>query len=329
MSSKLFSKLFSKRQSLQPQSLQQQSLEQQSLQPLLQHDDPALTQYFTGRNKDNQKYISEIPEYNDDVIPTTLKKVSMFSSFESNYQGLGSFLENLGKYDHSDKWVVAGLEAGTDILVDVDNIGGFAPVAAGWRALKKSINNKLTKQILCKRYGNKVVFLINVVESEKSGLNEIFSKKIMIMTLPPSPNPDIPLDVRADGFVSPHLPVYYYHVGVDEQGEPIGGNIDIGENIYFIERRLSERPIFVIDPNKLENGVTVEWLGNVPLSAINNLIQRSGILGDSPPLPRTNIGTNIGGKSRYSKKRVTKRRKPTKHRKSTKRRHRRTTRKPT
>lgn len=34
-----------------------------------------------------------------------------------------------------------------------------------------------------------------------------------------------------------------------------------------------------------------------------------------------------GGKSRYSKKRVTKRRKTTKHRKSTKRRHRRTSRK--
>jgi len=318
----MFSRLFSKQQS-----------DQQSLQPLLQRDDPALTQYVIGR-KNNQEYISEIPEYNGNVIPTTLKKVSMFSSFESNYQGLKSFLENLGKYDSSDEWVVAGLLAGMDILVDLEEVGGLGAFTAPVKAFRKSINNKLTKQILCKRYGNKVVFLINVVESGKSGLNEMFSKKIMIMTLPPSHSSPIPLAVHADGFVNPPLPVYYYHVGVDEQGEPIEENIDIGEYIYLIERRLSDRPIFVIDPNKLkDNRVTVEWFGNMPLNAINHLIQRSGILDDSPPPPRTNIGTNIvtniGGKSRYSKKRVTKRRKPTKHRKSTKRRHRRTTRKPT
>jgi len=281
------------------------SSKQRSLQqPLFQRDDQAgiLTQYVIGATI--QQYISNIPEYNGDVIPTILKRNRTVVSFDSNYYYLESFLEYFSKHHNGESWVLAGLLSETGMISGMPVVG---QVISGMKLKKES---ECTKQILCKKYGNKVVFLINVVGSRKPRLNNLFSNTIMIMTPHPSSSSS-----------SSSSPVVSYHVGVD-LGEPIG------ENIGWIGDRLSKTDIFVIDPNKLEdNDVTVEWFGNRSLNVINDLIQSSGILGDSPPPPRTNI--NIGGKSRYSKKRVTKRRKPTKHRKSTKRRHRRTTRKPT
>ena len=291
-----------------------QQSDQQSLQPLLEHDDPAvddpagiLTQYVID-DKTIQQYISNIPEYNGRVIPTILRRKRTVGPFDSNYCYLESFLENFSKHHNGESWVLAGLLSETGMISAAPVVGQVISV------MKLKKESKCKKQILCKKYGNKVVFLINVVDSNKLGLNNLFSNTIMIIT----PHPSASSSSRRP------LPVVSYHVGV-EQGEPIE---PIGENIGLIRRRLSDTNIFVIDPNKLENnGVTVEWFGNMPLNAINDLIQRSKILSDSPPPPGTNI--IIGGKSRYSKKRVTKRRKPTKHRKSTKRRHRRTTRKPT
>jgi hypothetical protein len=283
-----------------------------------------LTQHVK-RDITDEAYISGIPKYNGDVIPTTLKKVRMASSFESNYQALKPFLENLGKYDSSNKWVVAGLLSGSDMLVEGSKYGIFAIFFGAAKAVQSSLNVNITKQILCKRYGNKVVFLINVVDSKKTGLNTLFSNTIMIMTPHPSSSTPTgahpPVAVHADGFVSHHLPVYYYLVGDNNE---LTLTQDIKGGIDSITTSLSKRDnIFVIDPNKVEvevdGDVTVNWFGDKSLNAINDLIQRSGILGDSHPPSRT----SIGGKSRYSKKRVTKRRK------TTKRRHRRTTRKPT
>jgi hypothetical protein len=121
--------------------------------------------------------------------------------------------------------------------------------------------------------------------------------------------------------VRPHSQVYSRLVVGDNPIAPIA---PIVENIDFIKNSLPGRPIFVIDPNRVNGAVTVDWFGNgiKSLNDIDLIVYK--ILETYSPPP---IG--IGGKSRYSKKRVTKRRKTTKHRKSTKRRHRRTTRKPT
>lgn len=292
-------------------------------EPLIPSDAPSgiLTQYVIDDDKSNQQYISAIPKYSGSVIPTILNRTRTVLPFELNYCYLESFLENLGRYDGSNKWVVAGLLAETGII---SSVPVFGQIRAANKLKKES---KCPKQILCKKYDNKIVFLINVVDSKKPGLNTLFSNTIMVMTLPPSPPPPTPpppaspltppIPVPAGGFDHPHSRVYTWLV--DGNPKPIGENIDL------IERSLSHTTIFVIDPNWVDDAVTVDWFGTKSLTHINDLIVNSGILDKSPPPSRA----NRGGKSRYSKKRVTKRRKTTKHRKSTKRRHRRTTRKPT
>ena len=299
--------------------------EQEDRAPLLPRGAPdgTLTQYVIG-NKSYQQYISNIPKYTYSVIPTILKRTRTFSPFEWNYCYLKSFLEYFSKYHDGESWVLAGLLSETGSI-------SSAPLVGQIRAAFIFKNeSECRTQILCKRYGDKIVFLINVDDSEKKRLNTLFSNKIMIMTLPPLPSSFTPLPsstpiaVPAGGFGGDNSlssQVVFYRVGdtPDVHIEPIEENID------SIERRLSQQNIFVIDPNRVDGDVTVHWFGGMSLDNINLLIVNSGILGNSPP-PRE--GT-IGGKSRYSKKRVTKRRKTTKHRKSTKRRHRRTTRKTT
>jgi hypothetical protein len=303
--------------------------------PLLSRGAPTgiLTQYVISK-KDDQQYISDIPEYTGSVIPTTLIKVSMGSLLESNYQDLKSFLENLGNYGRLNEWVIAGLLADTDVTVEKQKHWFFGFGSKAVKAAKSSVNVNITKQILCKRIRvnniNQIVFLINVVDSENPELNTLVSNTIMVMTLPPPPPPptppppllpsDPPIPVPASGFVSPHSRVSAHHVGVNNELT----SFEVRGGIDFIKNSLSGRPIFVIDPNRVKGAVTVDWFGNgiKSLNDIDLIVYK--ILEYSPPPP---IGT--GGKSRYSKKRVTKRRKTTKHRKSTKRRHRRTTRKPT
>ncbi len=293
----------------------------QEREPLLQDDAPAgiLTQYVID-DKTGEEYISNIPKYTGSEIPKILNRNRTFLPFELNYCDLKSFLENLGRYDGSSKWVVAGLLAETGIIWGVPVFGQVQS------AIKLKKESKCTKQILCKRYGNQIVFLINVVDSDKLGLNSMFLNTIMVMTLPPTPSSSTPTDVPlpipvpAGGLDSPHSRVSAYHVGVNNELT----SFEVRRGIDFIGGHLSQKTTFVIDPNWVDDTVTVDWFGTKSLTNINDLIGSIGILDKYPPPP---IGT--GGKSRYSKKRVTKRRKTTKHRKSTKRRHRRTTRKPT
>jgi hypothetical protein len=299
-------------------------------QSLIPHEAPheapdgTLTRYVIDDDKSNQDYISNIPKYTGYVIPTTLKKVRTASSFKSKYQDLKSFLENLGEYDVSNKWVVAGLLAGSDMLVEGSKYGIFGLLSGAAKAVQSSLNVNITKQILCKKFGNEIVFLINVVESKKPGLNFMFLNKFMIMTPPPSSSipteVSLPNAVPTGGFDSPHSRVYSCLVDNDK----VTRSDEIKRGINVITTSLSDRPIFVIDPNRVDGKVTVNWFGNKSLDDINVLIEK--ILLDKSYQSRA---INIGGKSRYSKKRVTKRRKTTKHRKSTKRRHRRTTRKTT
>jgi hypothetical protein len=296
-------------------------------QPLLQHKAPAgiLTQYVIDRDKSNQEYISKIPKYTGSVIPNILNRERTVRSFEYNYCYLESFLEYFGKYHEDESWVLAGLLSETGIISSAPFVGQIMA------AVVFAKESKCRTQILCKKYDNKIVFLINVDDSEKTGLNTLFSNKIMIMTLPPRPISSTPTDapppitVPDGGFGGDTIlrsRVVFYSVGdtphESNRPEPIR---DIREDIDSIEKRLTKTSIFVIDPNRVDGTVKVDWFGNMSLNDINGLIVSSGILGNST----TSREENVGGKSRYSKKRVTKRRKTTKHRKSTKRRPRRRT----
>ena len=121
------------------------SSKQSLQQPLLKRDDPAgiLTQYVIGETI--QDYISNIPEYNGNVIPTILKRNRTVGSFDRNYYYLASFLEYFSKHHIEHSWVLAGLLSETGIISSVPVVGQAISV----RKLTKE--SECTKQILCKK----------------------------------------------------------------------------------------------------------------------------------------------------------------------------------
>ncbi len=276
-----------------------------------------------------QEYISRIPNYSGNTIPSILTRTRRILGYDWHYFDLKSFLQNFGQYHESESWVVAGLLAETGIYGDVPLYG---QVKAAGKLVKE---NMCKKQILCKKFKDKIVFLINVTDSKKEEgrLNAMYSESIMIIdasTLnPPRPHgfyehmQSRPMAVPAGGFVEPlsQRAADVVEVKIFKLSRHDGNgqsNIQLHEEnttyLTNITRTLSANVTYVIDPNKIASqSKTVEWFRNMKLEDINDLIERN----IAQPAAQPEGG---GGKIRSSKPRVTKTRKSTKRRRQQRRR---------
>lgn len=276
-----------------------------------------------------QEYISRIPNYSGNTIPSILTRTRRILGYDWHYFDLKSFLQNFGQYHESESWVVAGLLAETGIYGDVPLYG---QVKATGKLVKE---NMCKKQILCKKFKDKIVFLINVTDSKKEEgrLNAMYSESIMIIdasTLnPPRPHgfyehmQSRPMAVPAGGFVEPlsqraadDVEVKIFKLRRHGSGQ---SDIQLQEekstSLTNITQTLSRTVTYVIDPNQIDDSRSVvEWFGGgMTLKVINDLIE----LNIAQPAAQPEGG---GGKIRSSKPRVTKTRKSTKRRRQQRRR---------
>ncbi len=266
-----------------------------------------------------QDYISGIPKYSGNIIPPILTRKRRILSYDWHYFDLKSFLQHFGQYHVSESWVVAGLLAETGINGDIPV---FGPVIAGIKAVKENV---CKKQILCKKFKDKIVFLINVTDSKKDGLNTKYSDCIMIIDAS-TLNPSTPngfhmspprMAVPAGGFVEPLSQraadvVKVKIFKLSRHGSSDQSDIQLQEerptSLTDIMNTLSGQYTYVIDPNIASQSNTVEWFRNMTLKDINDLIEKN-----IAQLAR-------GGKIRSSKPRVTKTRKSIKRRRQQRRR---------
>jgi hypothetical protein len=276
-----------------------------------------------------QEYISTIPKYTGKTIPSILTRTRRILGYDWHYFDLKSFLQNFGQYHESESWVVAGLLAETGIS---SGIPVFGPIFAAIKLVKE---NMCKKQILCKKFKDKIVFLINVTDSKKEEgtLNAMYSDSIMIIdasTLnPPRPHgfnthmPLPPMDVHAGGLVDTQrqraadvvaLKIFKLRRRGSGQSD-IQLQEENSTSLTNITQTLSGTVTYVIDPNQIDDSLSVvEWFGGgMTLEGINGLIEQT----IAQPAAQPEGG---GGKIRSSKPRVTKTRKSTKRRRQQRRR---------
>ena len=197
-----------------------------------------LTRYIKTQDKLRQgEFYTKMPVYTNDRITTKLnrEKTSISTPYHEIYFSFSDFFVSLcsGKYS---SWTIAGLLTPTSIK-----------------------SNTVTKQILFKRIddGRKIAAIINIIGSDKSGLNDKFSNKIIFFQCP----------IRV---------VYVYDVNFD------GGTINLvkpepkfGNAITNINDPISSNVVYIADPNKVTNpDIIIEWFGGKSIKEIDTVINK-------------------------------------------------------
>lgn len=287
--------------------------------------DGTLIPHIRKKDTTDKDYILGIPKYSGNIIPPILTRKRTILSYDWHYFDLKSFLQHFGQSHVSESWVVAGLLAETGLY---GSIPVFGPVIAGIKVVKET---ECKKQILCKKFKDKIVFLINVTDSKKDGLNTKYSERIMIIDAStlnlPTPNGfhnDMSpprMAVPAGGFVEPlsqraadDVEVKIFKLsrhGSSDQSD-IQLQKERSTSLTDIMNTLSDTYTYVIDPNIASQSNTVEWFSNMTLKHINDLIEKN--------IAKLAAQPARGGKIRSSKPRVTKTRKSTKRRRQQRRR---------
>ena len=183
-------------------------------------------------------FYTNMPVYTNtnDRITTKLnrEKTSFFTPYHEIYFSFSDFFVSLcsGKYL---SWTIAGLLTPTSIKSDT----------------------VVTKQILFKRIddGRKIAAIINIIGSDKPGLNDKFSNKIIF-------------------FQCPIGNVYVYDVNFD------GGKINLvkphpkfGNAITNINNPISSNVVYIADPNKVKDSTIVDWFGGKSIQEIDAVIE--------------------------------------------------------
>jgi hypothetical protein len=189
----------------------------------------------------------DMPKYSDKNITTTLnrKKTSIFTSYDKKYLSFSYFLGNLCNSKSSRSWIIAGL------LSD----SGMNPFT---NIKKLNISDTVTKQILFKRIDeHRIAAIINIIDSDKPGLNNKYSNKIIF-------------------FQCPIRDVYVYDVNFDDgkinlvKPEPKFGNA-----ITNINDPISSNVVYIADPNKVTNtDIIIDWFGGKSIEEINDVINK-------------------------------------------------------
>ena len=179
-------------------------------------------------------FYTNMPVYTNDRITTKLnrEKTSFFTSYHEIYFPFSEFFVSLCLVKYS-SWTIAGLLTQTSIKSDT-----------------------VTKQILFKKIDDrKIAAIINIIDSEKLGLNDKYSNKIIF-------------------FQCPIGDVYVYDVNFD------GGKINpvespkIGKAITNINDPISSNVVYIADPNKVTNPDTIiDWFGGKSIKEINAVIE--------------------------------------------------------
>ena len=190
-----------------------------------------LTRYIKPPNG----FYKNMPVYTNDRITTTLnrKKTIFFTPYHEIYFPFSDFFVSLCLSKYS-SWTIAGLLTPTSIKSDT----------------------VVTKQILFKKIDDrKIAAIINIIDSEKPGLNDKFSNKIIF-------------------FQCPIGAVYVYDVNFD------GGTINqvespkIGKAITNINDPISSNVVYIADPNKVTNPDTIiNWFGGKSIQEIDTVIK--------------------------------------------------------
>jgi hypothetical protein len=219
-------------------------------------------------------YISRMPEYKGNNIPNTLNREKTVRPYENDYFLFFNFFEKLAEFGTSNRWIVAGLLSETGIM-------GVMPVVGSIVASKKyEKSGVIQKQILCRKISEtQVVAIINIVNSAKPELNDMYVKKIMVVNTRDMSVLVYSLD---NGQITP---------------QP---KTDVG----VIEKTLSATPVYVVDPNIVENvsKTKVEWFEDKSMYDIDTVIKKNiSLVGGKRRTRNNNNATRRKIKTRVSR----------------------------
>ena len=192
-----------------------------------------LTSYIKPPNG----FYTKMPVYTNYLITNILnrKETSFFTPYHEIYFTFSEFLEKLCDPKSSRSWIIAGLLTPT------------------------SINSvTVTKQILFKRIddGRKIAAIINIIGSDKHGLNDKFSNKIIF-------------------FQCPIGAVYVYDVNFDDgKINLVNPHPKFGNAITDINNPISStNVVYIADPNKVTDSTIIDWFGRKSIQEINAVIK--------------------------------------------------------